>query len=130
MKLDHDCIRDVLLAVESCEFGERINLNTLGEKLPEYQEEQLWYTCLKLGEGGYLEIKTVIMRMAPMPGIKQISGLTFQGHEFLDSIRENKNWDKAKKIAQKAGVFSVKALGEIAQNVAAAAVIAALQSHP
>lgn len=130
MKLDHDCVRDILLAVEDCGFDERINLNTLEQKLPTYPEEQLWYTCLKLEEGGYLELITVPMIRMPMPGIKQIKGLTYQGHEFLDSIREKKNWEKTKHVAQKAGVFSLKALSEIAKNVASAAVIAALQPHP
>lgn len=129
MVLDADCVRDVLLAVESCEFGERITLNTLRKKIPNYGEEQLWYTCLKLEEGGYLDLTTITMMRMPMPGIKQINGLTYQGHEFLNSIRENKNWTKTKDIAKKAGAFSLKMLGEIAQNVASAAVTAALQSH-
>lgn len=130
MILDSDCVRDVLLAVESCDFGERITLDVIGKKLPDYSNEQLWYTCLKLGEGGYLDLVTFSMLRMTMPGIKQINRLTYQGHEFLNSVRENKNWAKVKDIAGKAGVFSLKMLAEVAQNVASAAIASALQSHP
>ncbi len=130
MVLDSDCVRDVLLAVENCSFGERITLNFLEEKLPDYSEEQLWYTCIKLNEGGYLDVLTVDMLRMPLPGIKQINGLTYQGHEFLDTVRENKIWAKTKDLAKRSGVFSLKLLGEIAQSVASAAITSALRPHP
>lgn len=128
MVLNPDCVRDILLCVENCGFGERLNLTSLHDKLPNYTEEDLWYTCLKLEEGGYLDLITVQFLRMPMPSIKQINGLTYSGHEFLNTIREDGNWGKAKDVAKKAGVFSLKTLGEIAQEVAKAAVTSALQS--
>lgn len=128
MVLDPDCVRDVLLCVESCGFGERLNLTRLHERLPDYTEEDLWYTCIKLEEGGYLDLITVQYLRMPMPSIKQINDLTYSGHEFLNTIREGNNWDKVKDVAKKAGVFSLKTLGEIAQEVAKAAVNSALRS--
>lgn len=128
MVLNPDCVRDVLLCVESCGFGERMNLTRLHEKLPDYTEEDLWYTCLKLEEGGYLDLLTILSLKMTMPSIKQINDLTYSGHEFLNTIREDSNWGKVKGIAKKAGVFSLKTLGEIAQEVAKAAVNSALQS--
>lgn len=128
MVLDPDCVRDVLLSVEACSFGERITLDSLGNKLPKYSAETLWYTCLKLQEGGYLDlISARVMRM-PMPAIQQIKGLTFNGHEFLDSIREDGNWGKVKSVAKKAGTFSLNSLGEIAKEIAKSAILSALHS--
>lgn len=128
MVLDPDCVRDVLLSVEASSFGERITLNSLRDKIPQYSEETLWYTCLKLQEGGYLDlISAPVMRM-PMPAIQQIKGLTFYGHEFLDSIREDGNWGKVKSVAKEAGTFSIGSLGEIAKEIAKAAILSALQS--
>lgn len=101
----------------------------LEKNLPHYNKNQLWYTCIKLQEGGFLDLMTVPMMRMVLPGIKQINGLTYQGHEFLNSIRENKTWSKTKDVAKQAGIFSLKMLGEIAQNVASAAITAALQSH-
>ena len=54
--------------------------------------------------------------------------MTYFGHEFLDSIREENNWGKVKTVAQKAGAFSLTALGEIAKEVTKTAITAALQS--
>lgn len=128
MVLSPDCVRDVLLSVESCGFGERLTLEGLERKLPQYSEEDLWYTCLKLEEGGYLELVKVSGLRMPMPGIKEIKSLTYLGHEFLDSIREDSNWGKVKLVAKKAGTFSLSSLGEIAKEVAKAAILSALQS--
>lgn len=128
MKLNPDCVRDVLLAVESCSFGERMTLEDLNTKLPQYSAEDLCYTCLKLQEGGYLELLTISALRMPMPLIKEIGSLTYFGHEFLDTIREDNNWGKVKAVAQKAGTFSLTTLGEIAKELAKVAAIAALQS--
>lgn len=128
MVLNPDCVRDVLLCVEHCSFGERMNLEKLQERLPNYTEEDLWYTCIKLEEGGYLDLMTAQYLRMPLPSIKQINDLTYSGHEFLNTIREQGTWDKVKGVAKKAGVFSLKTLGEIAQEVAKTAVTSALQS--
>ncbi len=126
--LSPDCVRDVLLSVESCGFGERLTLDSLKAKIPEYSEEDLWYTCLKLEEGGYIDLIKVPGLRMPMPGIKEIRSLTYLGHEFLDSIREDNNWGKVKLVAKKAGTFSLSSLGEIAKEVAKSAILSALQS--
>ena len=128
MVLNPDCVRDVLLCVEHCSFGERRNLEKLQERLPNYTEEDLWYTCIKLEEGGYLDLMTAQYLRMPLPSIQQINDLTYSGHEFLNTIREQGTWDKVKGVAKKAGVFSLKTLGEIAQEVAKTAVTSALQS--
>ena len=128
MRLNSDCVRDVLLAVESCSFGERMTLEDLKAKLPQYSAEDLCYTCLKLEEGDYLELLTISALRMPMPLIKEIGSLTFSGHEFLDTIRADSNWGKVKAIAQKAGAFSLTSLGDIAKEVAKVAITAALQS--
>lgn len=127
MVLNPDCVRDVLLSIESCGFGERLTLEKLCEKAPQYSEEDLWYTCLKLEEGGYIDLITFTALRMPMPGIKEIKSLTYQGHEFLDSVREDKNWGKVKLVAKKAGTFSLSSLGDIAKEVAKAAILSALQ---
>lgn len=126
MKLNPDCVRDILLCVESCGFGERLTLPRLQEKLTDHTEEDLWYTCIKLEEGGYLDLETTPMAGMPMSYIQRINDLTYAGHEFINEVRENRNWDKVKDIAKKAGVFTLKALAEIAREVAAAAVRSAL----
>lgn len=72
---------------------------------------------------------TVPMMGSNLPGIKQIAGMTYEGHEFLDTIREKTGWDKTKEIAKKTGAGSIKLLGEIAKEVVKTAAIAAIQSN-
>lgn len=127
MILNPDCVRDVLLSVEGCALGETLNLDTLREKTPQYSDEDLWYTVIKLDEGGYLDVLSTRMLRQPLPGIKAINSLTYNGHEFLNTIRSDGNWSKVKGTAKKAGVFSLSALSDIAKSVATAAITAALQ---
>lgn len=129
MIFDHDCVREILLAVEQCPFGQTLNVEKLTAQLPDFDEETIWYACLKMGEGGLLTIMTVPLMGSDMPGIKQITCMTYQGHEFLDTIREKTNWEKTKDIAKKAGTGSIKFLGEIAKEVVKAAVTSAIQSQ-
>ena len=129
MRLNIDCIRDILLTVENLSFGERLTLDQLQELLPAYTKEELWYTSIKLDEGGYLDIISVSELRAPMPGIKSINDLTFKGHEFLNNIRNDSNWDKVKEVAKKAGSSSLNALGQIAASVISNAIVSLLQPH-
>lgn len=117
-----------MLAIEDCAYGEELRIDSLNGKLPQYSEEELNYTCLKLIEGGLLDAQLESYLGETMPDIC-INCLTYHGHEFLDTIRENQNLAKVKDTAKKAGIFSLKAPGEIAQGVAQAAITSALQSH-
>jgi len=128
MVLDPNCVRDILIAVEDSSIGERLNLDTLHAKIPEHDAETVWYACLKLNEGGYIDLTSVQLLRVPMPSIKSINSLTYDGHELLNSIRSESNWSKTKDVAKKAGVFSLKGIAEIGQQVASAAITAALQS--
>lgn len=127
MILDHECVRSVLLEVEKCGMQERITFRLLCDRLPDYPTDTIWYTCLKLDEGGFLDIITASQLRMVMPSVVEVKCLTYQGHEFLDTIRENGTWAKVKDTAKKAGVFSLESLGKIAQGVATAAITAALQ---
>lgn len=129
MILNPDCIRDILLNVERCAFGEHLQLDELADRIPSYTKEELWYTCIKLNEGGYLDLATAPVMGAPIPVIIEVKDLTYLGHEFLNSIREKNNWGKVKSLAKQAGNFSLKALGNIAQEVTKDIILASLQQH-
>lgn len=126
MVLDHNCVREILLEVEQCPFNQTLNVEKLKEKLPKFDKETIWYACLKMDEGGLLDVMTVPMLGSDLPGIKQITGMTYRGHEFLDTIRKKSVWEKVMAAAKKAGVGSLKILGEIAIEVAKEVVTSAL----
>lgn len=52
MRLDIDCVRDVLMAVEQKGFGQSYTISNLHDLL-DYSSDQIEYTCLKLSEAGY-----------------------------------------------------------------------------
>lgn len=117
MRLNPDCVRDILLTVENNDFGVHMSLDKLCEKLPNYSREEIHYCCLKLDEGGFLEVISLPMMRQTMPDIKTIKDLTFEGHEFLADIRSDNAWNKTKSIAKQVGSFSVHALRDIAAHV-------------
>lgn len=129
MKLDANCVRDVLIAVESAPYGKQIDMPALQHLVPNWSENELEYTCLKLNEAGYLDAYFDQCLGDALPYLCWINCLTYRGHEFLETIRSNSNWEQVTAIAKKAGVFSLKALADIGKSVAKAAIEAALQSH-
>lgn len=129
MQLNLNCVRDILVAVEGKPLGAQWTLTQLQSAVPEYTEDDVVYTCLKLQEGGFLEVATTKSLRNPVPIILRIRELTFAGHEFLADIKSDTTWNKVLNSAKKAGVSSLKSLMQIAQAVAAAAISSALLPH-
>lgn len=130
MVLNSDCVRDVLMAIENCEFGETLTLETLHQRVEQYSEEEVWYTCLKLEEGGYLKLTTVQFPRHLLPDIKSIDDLTYQGHEFIAKIRDTQQWTAVKKGATAVRNYSLSAISSIAEGITAAAISAYLSKNP
>ena len=126
MQLNPECVRDVLLTIESADIHQRITLDWLAGKI-NYDNDELWYTCIKLSEAGFLEVNTTRQIRSPLPIISIIRGLTYQGHEFLNEIRDDTNWGKIKEIGKKVSIFSIKQLADIAKTVACEVITSALQ---
>ncbi len=117
MRLNPDCIRDILLTVESNDFGIHMTLDKLCEKLPNYSRKEIHYCCLKLDQGDLLEVMSLPIMGQPMRDIKTIKDLTFEGHEFLANIKSDNTWNKTKSIAKQVGSYSIYALRDIAGGV-------------
>lgn len=117
MKMNPDCVRDILLTVESNDFGVHLTLDKLCEKLPQYSCDEIHYCCLKLDEAGLLEIISLRMMRQTMPSIKTIKDLTFEGHEFLENIKSDNVWTKTKSISKNVGSSSLQALKDISVSI-------------
>lgn len=122
MRLDPDCVRDVLLAIEGTELGEYISPRTLHRTLPQYSEAEIEYTCLILSDGDFLQVMTVEMPGQEMPGVKSIIRLTFQGHEFISKIRDPQRWPKLQKAVSAVRDYSLSALNAIANGATTAGI--------
>lgn len=121
MKLNHDCVRQLLLDIEEkVPFGSFISINLLCE---DYPSPDVLYAAKKLEEAGYIEISS-------LNGDGELSSmlvesLTWEGHQFLDNIRDNEIWASTKKTVSK---FSSTSLGIMA-NVAGQLLSAAIKSQ-
>lgn len=123
MKLDHNCVRDLLLYIEkNLPYGYSLNINET--VIDNYTSEELLYTSEKLIEADFLvgEIRTFVD--TTIPNI-QIHSITWTGHQFLDNIRDDGVWKETKNIV---GKFSSVSLG-ILSNVAAQVITTLIQSQ-
>lgn len=115
MKLNHDCIRDILLLIESnLDFGEIITDISTFDSL-NYSINDKLYSIQKLIEVDYLNGK-VTTYIGNNHGIS-INSITWSGHQFLDNIRDNKVWDKTKSIFSEFTSASISLLSTVASQV-------------
>lgn len=116
MKLNIDCIRDVLLYIEeNLKFNESIPISELYKNLS-YTKEDLNYTCYQLRQGGF--IKALITNYDNSGNIpSHILEMTLEGHNFLENIRKNDNWKKVKQIASSTGSFALSIISKIAEDL-------------
>ena len=90
MKLNHDCVRDVLLYLEdNLDLGLKIKFSstTNNELNSKYSNTDIFYTSLKLLEAGFINAKAYDTVQPSGPIVIEIASITYNGHLFLDSIR-------------------------------------------
>jgi len=102
MKRDMDLIREILLAIESDVHGFAPKIELHG-----YTQEQINYHAFLLGEAGLLKVADVTSMGSESPEAIIIR-LTWSGHEFLDSARDNQRWNQAKDVINKIGGASIQ----------------------
>lgn len=112
MKLNLDCMRDILLQLEASPFNETVTLPQLHSALPAYSDNDLIYSVLKLQEAGY--ISAVIQSSMRNTYVDGITDITFEGHQFLADIRSDSIWKNVKEVSQQVGSDSLQALSKIA----------------
>jgi hypothetical protein len=124
MKRDMDLVRSLLLRVEDLSWP-MMNELMVDEK-DAGERARVGYHLRMLVEEGFL---TGDDGSGMMHEDWYNLQLAWQGHEFLDTLREKTVWEKSKKIAGEASVGSAKALFDIGKAVVGAAISSALKSH-
>lgn len=121
MKIDNDCVRDLLLTIEK----------VTNYKSPfDYYGVKSKYETLSSHEGDKLSYHLRYLIMADIlftpdgfhgkkPGEFHVD-LTPKGHEFLNTIRDGKVWSKTKELIGEACSFSLKIVSATAEGVAKA----------
>ncbi len=118
MKLNPDCIRDILLAIEEItdiqkpfSFLPRTPQpkNTLSEYITKYNKRELEYHLVQCNENGLLgEVEKSVL------GTNTVKSLSPKGHDFRQSIRDNSGWNKIKELLFSSGKISLSTLFQIA----------------
>lgn len=117
MKLNPDCVRDILLTVEdTTDLKNWLGYPKESERCPRltaYYEDEVKYhfnqcilSQLIVGEVADLNYSFIIKDLTP------------KGHAFLADIRADTTWNKIKQVGLNLGVYSIEALSKIASQVA------------
>lgn len=139
MKLNPDCIRDLMLFCEENTYVLIKSQNgheyaMFHELCPElmhdisplnqYSREELFYHIIQLSESGYL-----VTNFAFHPSsddnwfsLSSIYFITPAGHEFIAKIKENEIWSKVKTALKPFGSVSLAIIESIAQGVTTAVI--------
>lgn len=115
MKLNPDCIRDILLAVEdTSSYGKIISSFELykSKSLSNYSENEILYHVRQLAWSKMLEQTDFYLDNS-----FSISDLSPQGHEFLSNIRSDDNWNKTKEFSGKIGSLAISTLQSVASSI-------------
>lgn len=120
MKLNYDCLRQILLSIEKDLTWDDdlnyyiLNLNSFVQGLKDFSKAEIAY-ALKMGIeadliNGYVkDCDSCILDIICF-------GLTYEGHQFLDTVRENKIWKKTKEILAAVGGASLSVITSVANN--------------
>lgn len=122
MRLNYDCIRDVLLAISELNIVQYISEDKCEMyKVPKqeiikhpliagnYSYDDIQYTLIELFEMGFV-------RGCRLPKDENvlwycdIDNITPEGHDFLDNVTEKNTWETVKCIAKSFGALSRETL--------------------
>lgn len=128
MRINYDCIRDILLCLEdSIVYTDNLSfddvcLQDLYSKLPDYGKQDIAYSLLMLKEANYIHASII-----DADGIIVnvfVSGITFEGHKYLDTVRSSPIWEETKKtFKDKAIEMTVDTILLVAKSIIQARLI-------
>ncbi|MDK9853861.1 DUF2513 domain-containing protein [Staphylococcus equorum] len=119
MELKHDCIRDILLTIEKLDYtlegASKDNFES-DEQLSEYSSKEILYTLKRLSDAGYINVK--FAKGEAYFAFYNVNSMTFEGHQLLEDIRDEKVWSETKKQASQLSSVSIPVLQNLASKVA------------
>lgn len=117
MKLNPDCIRDVLLSVEEkTDFSNpwTFSIDSVDSKfLSVYSSEEILYHINQCSKSGLIDGCKIYDDGYSI----FISDLSPSGHQFLADIRSDKIWSDVKSVCAKVGSNSLSCIMQIASGV-------------
>lgn len=119
MKLNYDCIRDILLTIEEIpnRKDELILANFKSyKKLSKYNEDEIQYNALKLLQEEY--VTGLKISGDNTTTVLLLTDLTWSGHELLNNIRSETVFNQTKeKIIKSVGSASLTIFQQLASAI-------------
>lgn len=116
MRLNHDCIRDILLYVEDNTTYENSIVEAeslISDMKSKYNEDMINYHIAQLDDA---ELLSGVEYSDDAP--ECIYKLSWKGHQYIDNIRDNKVWSKLKDMSKSLASVSLPVLIEKAPDIA------------
>lgn len=117
MKLDQDLIRNLLLEMEAQEDDSSLNEKQLHEFSDKngINFKQLVYTIEKLNEANYINAN--VNYASNEVYWVNVNSITYEGHQFLDNIRDKNIWEKTKNKLSNLASVSIPIINQVASAI-------------
>lgn len=116
MKLDVNCVRDVLLEFEEFPMGSH-PFSAFKKSIAKYGSDNVLYTLYKLREAKFIHAD-IEADESGFPHCEAVYCIAYRGHEFLDSIRPSGIWDQISSAAGEGGTACLRVVSDIAVEIA------------
>lgn len=120
MRLDMDCVRDVLLALEQLtEVGENhlyrhVTTEDVCTQVPNFDEKNVYHTLYTLHQANYIEANRIDFCGGSDLLIETI---TWPGYELLNNLRSDQVWESVKEKIKPLGTVSINVLSQLATKI-------------
>ncbi|PPQ47836.1 hypothetical protein C5G87_17125 [Paenibacillus peoriae] len=120
MRRDMDLIRRLLIETETLGYDGDMNSRVYGSSwFEDVEDDAFYYHVRLLDEAGYLTSFSSPTSFGDNVEKHFPFSLTWEGHEFLDSIRDKSSWEKLKKsLGKNLSTIPVSALAAVTSEMA------------
>lgn len=120
MRLDMDCVRDVLLALEKLtdvnenHLHRRITTEHVCKEVPNFDEKEVYNALYTLYQADFIEADNI-----DFCGGSDIivEAITWQGYELLNNLRSDQVWASMKEKIKPLGTVSMQVLADLATKI-------------
>ena len=113
MKRDMDLCRSILFEIEE----KYVDVALFNLQIPEFTMEQVAYHCKILHDAGLISAYDARFSDNHIDFFA-VGSLTWEGHEFLDKIRQDTIWNRTKEVITKQGLpMAIDVVKQVTQSI-------------